>query len=92
MAFQKQYLHKIESLGMGGTFWCYDTTEAAATVAGTSYFNGEGSEHIRLGDVMMVRTFNSLSAPTSITTVGLHVVIAAGTAIDLGAATALAVA
>ncbi len=91
MAFTKATLHKVESLGLGGTLWCYDTADAAATVDSASYFTGEGSEHIRLGDIILRRTFDSISAPTSITTAGFHIVSAAGAAIDLSDVLAITV-
>lgn len=74
MAFAIAGLYRVIDLPYAGAIWCYDTTDAAAVVDTTGYFSGLAVQQLRLGDLIIRRTFDALSPPTSVTTMGFHIV------------------
>lgn len=67
----------------------YRTTDSAATVDTADYFLSV-KDSMEIGDIILRTTVDSLTAPTSVTSVGFHVVRAkSSTSIDVADATAV---
>ncbi len=67
MAFNREYLAKAwYAGGLGAPHkWVYDTADSAATVAGTDYVAlGRDHHEMALGDLVLVRFFDSITAKT----------------------------
>lgn len=89
MAFDARYLTCVGQIGNEmPNLWLYKTTDAAAAVDSAGYFPvGYG---IKLGDVIMRVTVDSLTAPTAASAAGFHIVNSvSATAIDVADALAL---
>lgn len=89
MAFNAEYLAPLLAGGPNlPTIWVYRTADAAATVDSAGYFSvGYG---LKLGDVILRMTFDSLTAPTSVSASGFHIVNSVtATAIDVADVLAL---
>jgi len=92
MAFNKAYFSPIASLGSDlPAIWVYKTADAATVVNDPGYFPADIG--LNLGDLVYRITVNSLSAPTSVTSAGLHVVTSvSATEVQVSSATNIAVA
>ena len=91
MAFIQGNLSLLASAN-GFNLWHYKTTDAAATVDSAGYFTGDAVKMLRLGDLIIRFTLDSLSAPTSVSTAGFHIVSSNdGTTVDVNDATAISV-
>lgn len=89
MAFNARYLTCVNDISYEKpNIWTYKTTDDAATVDSAGYFPvGYG---IKLGDMVYRVTVDSLTAPTSVTTAGLHLVRAvSATSVDVADTLAL---
>ena len=77
--------------GRAPQIFAYRTTDSAATVDSANYF-ASAINSLEIGDVILRTTVDSITAPTSVTSVGFHVVraksLTAGT-IDVADATAI---
>lgn len=83
MAFDSTYLYPIggnPKRGKVPTMWMYLTTDTAATVDTAGYFDNGSTTNtnmrnvMMLGDVVLRVTVDSVTAPTSVSAVGLHYV------------------
>jgi hypothetical protein len=83
MAFDRNYLYPVggnSKRGVMPTLWMYMTTDAAATVDAAGYFDNGSTTNtgmrnqMMVGDVIIRLTVDSLTAPTSLTAPGFHVV------------------
>lgn len=82
--------------GNAPTLWLYWTTDSAATVDTVGYFDNGTTTNtgmrglMSIGDVVMRVTVDSVTAPTSVTSAGLHIVSGNSSGIiDVNDATAL---
>jgi hypothetical protein len=96
MALNLAYLQLESDNGGGGPrcpqTWTLLTTDAATVVNDPEYFATALNVGIRLGDWLKRTTVNSLTAPTSVTSAGLHVfTTVSATAIQASETTALTV-
>lgn len=88
MAFDRANLRLIQDLGLIH-YWHYITADTPATVDSAGYFNAAKDE-LNVGDVVLVVQVNSVSAPTTVSAAGHHIVNANdGTTVDVTDATAL---
>lgn len=88
MAYSKEHLFKVENLRLGRTVWDYLTTDTAATVDTAGYFN-EAKDFMRVGDLIIRTQADSVTAPTTITAWGFHMVVSNdGTNVDIADALA----
>lgn len=83
MAFNSAYLNPIggnPKRGRAPTLWMYLTADSAATVDTAGYFDNGTTTNtgmrnmMMLGDIVFRVTVDSVTAPTSVTSVGLHYV------------------
>jgi hypothetical protein len=92
MAYDAANLRLIQHLGRHN-FWHYVTADAAATVDTADYFltaTATPDNRLKLGDVILRLTVDSVSVPTSVSTVGFHVVNGlSATAVDVADTLAL---
>jgi len=73
--------------GNAPALWTYTTTDAAATVDTTGYFNG-ASSLLNIGDII----FRVTTSSGSVSTAGMHVVVSnASGVVDVTDATAMTV-
>tara|TARA_B100000949_G_C14044158_1_gene350793 strand:+ start:96 stop:362 length:267 start_codon:yes stop_codon:yes gene_type:complete len=83
MAYSSSGLGKLCTSG-GWSLWCYQTTDAIATVNSAAYFTGEAVNMLKVRDVIMVVDTN---APT---TSFVSVLSNDGTTVDVSDGTAIA--
>lgn len=85
MAFSgAEYMTLIAHGGPSGfKLYHYLTTDAAAAIDSSGHFDAFASQ-LDVGDVVLAVTVNSVSAPTSVSGVSLHVVLSNdGTTVDV---------
>jgi len=83
--------------GNAPTLWMYWTADAAADVDTSGYFDNGTTTNtgmrslMQVGDIVLRVTVNSVTAPTSVSSAGLHIVssISAAGVIDVNDATAI---
>ena len=90
MAFDATYLTCIGPASSNDkpNIWLYKSTDTAATVDSASYFPvGYG---LKIGDLVYRITVNSVTAPTSVTAAGFHLVVdVSSTVVDVADVLAL---
>lgn len=84
MAFDSTYLYPVggnPKRGKVPTMWMYMTADAAATVDTAGYFDNGSTTNtgmrnvMMIGDVIIRMTVDSVTAPTSVSASGFHVVV-----------------
>ncbi len=82
--------------GNAPTLWMYWTTDSAATVDTAGYFDNGTTTNtgmrslMTIGDIVLRVTVDSVTAPTSVTSAGLHIVSGNSSGIvDVNDATAI---
>ena len=83
MALDKTSLYPLggnPKKGNAPTVWAYWTADSAATVDSAGYFDNGSTTNtgmrnvMNIGDIVLRVTVDSVSAPTSVTSAGLHIV------------------
>lgn len=87
MAYDSSQLCKVFD-GNGFSFYTYETLDAAATVDSAQYFN-DSVDQLRVGDIIMRRTWATAIRSGTISTWGFHIVLSNdGTDVDVSDALA----
>jgi len=90
MAYSASGLRLIKDLGPIH-YWHYITTDTPASVDTAGYFNS-AVDILNVGDIVLVVQADSVTAPTSVSAAGHHIVNANdGSIVDVSDATALSV-
>jgi len=90
MAYNTAGLRLIKDLGPIH-YWHYITADTPATVDTVGYFNS-AAEILNVGDIVLVVQADSVTAPTTVTAAGHHIVNSNdGAIVDVTDATALSV-